>query len=160
MKPLAPNLHGPWLTGPGGRGPNLADVRVLNLDHVAVAVVDLDMAISEYRRQYGIEPLYREVVPSQGVEEAMLPVGGSHVQLLQPLGPETPVGRFLDSRGPGLHHVAFAVVSIEAALDHLRREGVRLVDDEPRVGGGGHRIAFVHPGELAGTLIELVELRA
>ena len=135
-------------------------MRLLNLDHVAIAVENLDHAVAEYRRQYAVEPIHREVVPDQGVEEAMIPVGGSFVQLLQPLGPETPVGRFLASRGEGLHHVAFAVVSISKALDHLRSEGVRLIDEEPRVGGGGHRIAFVDPGQLTGTLIELVELDA
>ena len=135
-------------------------MRLLNLDHVAIAVEDLDEAVAEYTRQYAVEPIYREVVSDQGVEEAMIPVGGSYVQLLQPLGPDTPVGKFLATRGEGLHHVAFAVVSISKALEHLRSEGVRLIDDEPRIGGGGHRIAFVHPGELTGTLIELVELDA
>ncbi len=133
-------------------------MKLLNLDHVAIAVADLDDAIAEYRRQYGVEPLYRETVKEQGVEEAMIPVGGSYVQLLQPLSDETPVGRFLAKNGPGLHHVAYAVPSIEAALEHLKAEGVRLIDREPRIGGRGARIAFVHPKELAGTLIELVEL--
>ncbi|MFQ5967745.1 MAG: methylmalonyl-CoA epimerase [Acidimicrobiia bacterium] len=135
-------------------------MRLLNLDHVAIAVENLDQAVSEYRRQYGVEPLYREVVSDQGVEEAMIPVGGSYVQLVQPLRADTPVGRFLASRGQGLHHVAFAVASIDDALAHLRSEGVQLIDEKPRVGGGGHRIAFVHPGQLASTLIELVELDA
>jgi methylmalonyl-CoA epimerase len=133
-------------------------VKLINLDHIAIAVADLDEAISEYRRQYGVEPLYREVVEEQGVEEAMIPVGGSFVQLLQPLSDETPVGRFVNKNGPGLHHVAYAVPSIEDALAHLKGEGVRLIDDFPRTGGRGARIAFVHPKELAGTLIELVEL--
>lgn len=133
-------------------------MKLINLDHVAIAVADLDQAIGEYRRQYGVEPLYREVVEEQGVEEAMIPVGGSFVQLLQPLSDETPVGRFVDKNGPGLHHVAYAVPSIEDALAHLKAEGVRLIDDVPRTGGRGAKIAFVHPKELAGTLIELVEL--
>ena len=133
-------------------------MKLINLDHIAIAVADLDEAISEYRRQYGVEPLYREVVEEQGVEEAMIPVGGSFVQLLQPLSDETPVGRFLIKNGPGLHHVAYAVPSIEDALAHLKGEGVRLIDDVPRTGGRGAQIAFVHPKELAGTLIELVEL--
>ncbi len=132
-------------------------MKLINLDHVAIAVSDLDEAIAEYRRQYDVEPLYREVVEEQGVEEAMIPVGGSFVQLLQPLSAATPVGRFLAKSGPGLHHVAYAVASIEDALDHLKREGVRLIDETPRIGGRGARIAFVHPKELAGTLIELVE---
>ena len=133
-------------------------MKLLNLDHVAIAVSDLDEAVAQYRRQYGVEPLYREIVEEQGVEEAMIPVGGSFVQLLRPLSDETPVGRFLIKNGPGLHHVAYAVPSIEDALDHLKSEGVRLIDESPRTGGRGAKIAFVHPRELAGTLIELVEL--
>lgn len=134
-------------------------MRLINIDHVAVAVRDLDATLAEYRRQYRVEPLYREVVEEQGVEEAMLPVGGSHIQLLQPLSPETPVGRFLEKHGEGLHHVAFAVPSIEDALEHLAAADVELIDRRARTGGGGHRIAFVHPRALAGTLIELVELQ-
>lgn len=133
-------------------------MKLLNLDHVAIAVESLDRALEGYRSRYRVEPLYRERVDDQGVEEAMIPVGGSFVQLLEPLGPETPVGRFLAKHGEGLHHVAYAVSSIEAALEHLRETGARLVDETPRVGGRGARIAFVHPADLAGTLIELVEL--
>ncbi len=128
-----------------------------NLDHVALAVHDLDTAIADYRRLFGAEPLHREVVEEQGVEEAMIAVGGSFVQLLQPLSEDTPVGRFLATRGEGLHHVALAVADIEGALKHLKQEGARLVDEEPRIGGGGARIAFVHPKAFAGTLVELVE---
>lgn len=145
------------MTG-SGEGNSLALVKLLNLDHVAMAVNDLDMAIDGYRTRYNVEPLYREVVEGQGVEEAMIPVGGSFVQLLEPLGPETPVGKFLSKNGEGLHHVAYTVSSIEIALDHLKASGARLIDEEPRVGGRGARIAFVHPADLAGTLIELVEL--
>jgi methylmalonyl-CoA/ethylmalonyl-CoA epimerase len=136
----------------------ISGVKLLNLDHVAIAVEDLDAAIEGYRNRYRVEPLYRETVQSQGVEEAMIPVGGSFVQLLEPLGPETPVGKFLSKHGEGLHHVAYAVASIEAALEHLAATGARLIDTEPRPGGRGARIAFVHPADLAGTLIELVEL--
>ena len=133
-------------------------MKILNLDHVAIAVEDLDAAIDGYRQRYNVEPLYREVVEEQGVEEAMIPAGGSFVQLLQPLGPETPVGKFVSKNGEGLHHVAYAVANIESALEHLENEGARLIDTEPRVGGRGARIAFVHPADLTGTLIELVEL--
>lgn len=129
-----------------------------NLDHVAVAVEDLDVAIEAHRAQYGAEPLYREVVEEQGVEEAMIPLGGSFLQLIAPLEQGSPVGRFLAKRGEGLHHIAFAVADIEAALAHLRQEGAELVDPEPRKGGRGTRIAFVHPRSFAGTLIELVEV--
>ncbi len=133
-------------------------MKLINLDHTAIAVHDLDAALDGYRRRYRVEPLYRETVESQGVEEAMIPVGGSYIQLLQPLGADTPVGRFLDRNGEGLHHVAFAVASIDLALEHLETQGARLVDPIARPGGRGTRIAFVHPGDLAGTLIELVEL--
>ncbi len=133
-------------------------VKLINLDHVAIAVHDLDASLSDYRNRYQVEPLYREEVAEQGVEEAMIPLGGSFVQLLQPLGPDTPVGRFLERHGEGLHHVAYAVASIDSALDHLKEQGARLVDEFPRSGGRGTRIAFVHPSDLGGTLIELVEL--
>lgn len=136
----------------------LLGVKLLNLDHVAIAVADLDAAIEGYRDRYRVEPIYREKVESQGVEEAMIPIGGSFVQLLEPLARETPVGRFLSKNGEGLHHVAYAVVSIEDALAHLAASGARLIDTAPRAGGRGARIAFVHPDDLGGTLIELVEL--
>jgi methylmalonyl-CoA/ethylmalonyl-CoA epimerase len=141
------------------RANTLPGVKLLNLDHVAIAVGDLDAAIEGYRTRYRVEPIYREKVESQGVEEAMIPVGGSFVQLLEPLAPETPVGRFLSKNGEGLHHIAYAVVSIEDALAHLADSGARLIDTEPRAGGRGARIAFVHPADLGGTLIELVELK-
>ncbi len=129
-----------------------------NLDHVALAVRDLDSSLAEYKRLFGSDPIYREIVAEQGVEEAMIAVGGSYVQLLQPLGPDTPVGKFIESHGEGMHHVALAVADIEAALNHLEEEGARLVDETPRIGGRGARIAFVHPKAFAGTLVELVEL--
>ncbi len=129
-----------------------------NIDHVAIAVDDIDVAIDGYRTLFNIEVVYREVVVEQGVEEAMLAVGGSFVQLLQPLSADTPVGKFLASRGEGLHHIAFAVPDILAALEHLKELDARLIDESPRIGGRGAKIAFVHPKELAGTLIELVEV--
>jgi methylmalonyl-CoA epimerase len=133
-------------------------VKLLNLDHVAIAVHDLDAAVEGYQARYGVTPLYREVVESQGVEEAMIPVGGSFVQLLGAMDGQSPVARFLERRGEGVHHLAFLVADIEAALEHLKAEGANLVDEVPRLGGRGARIAFVHPGDLTGTLIELVEL--
>lgn len=137
---------------------SLLPVKLLNLDHVGIAVTDLEAALDGYQARYGVGPLYREVVEAQGVEEAMIPVGGSFVQLLQPLAADTPVGRFLEKRGEGLHHVAFMVASIEIALEHLHQQGARLIDESSRPGGRGARIAFVHPADLGGTLIELVEL--
>lgn len=128
-----------------------------NIDHVAIAVHDLDATLARMKAQYGMEPVSREIVESQGVEEAMVPIGGSNVQVLQPLAPDSPIGRFLAKRGEGLHHIAFAVPDIDAALEHLESTGARLIDTEARIGGGGNRIAFVHPNAFAGTLIELVE---
>jgi methylmalonyl-CoA epimerase len=133
-------------------------VLLLNIHHTAVAVRDLDEALSDLAAQYGVVPQHREVIIEQGVEEAMVAIGGSNLQLLMPLGDDTPVGRFLSSRGEGLHHVAFQVVDIEAALAHLEESGVQLVDRVARRGGGGHRIAFVHPKAFGGALIELVEV--
>lgn len=135
----------------------LAGVLPYNLDHVGVAVNDLEEAIERFGLLYGAEPLYRHRVEEQGVEEAMIPVGGSFIQLLQPLAPDTPVGRFLASHGEGMHHVAFAVAEIETALQHLADEGSQLIDTQPRPSARGTRIAFVHPKDFAGTLIELVE---
>ncbi|HEX9854322.1 MAG TPA: methylmalonyl-CoA epimerase [Acidimicrobiia bacterium] len=129
-----------------------------NIDHVAIAVRDLEEAVERHMQLYGVEPLSTEVVESQGVIEAMIPIGGSYVQLIQPLGPETPVGRFIERRGEGLHHLAFAVSDIDDALRSLAEAGAVLVDEEPRTGGRGARIAFVHPRTMAGTLVELVEL--
>ena len=131
---------------------------VYNIDHVAIAVHELDAALAEYERKYKVTPISVETVPDQGVREAMIAIGGSHIQLLEPMGPDTAVGRFLERNGEGVHHIAFAVVDIDEALKHLASEGARLIDTEPRIGGGGHRIAFVHPADLAGTLIELVEV--
>ena len=134
------------------------ETMIYNIDHVAIAVHDLDEAIERHRQLYGAEPMWREVVEEQGVEEAMIPVGGSFVQLLAPLADSTPVGRFLTRYGEGLHHIAYAVADIDAALTDLRAQGARLIDETARTGGRGAKIAFVHPAAFAGTLIELVEL--
>jgi len=150
-------LPGAGSAGPAGPG-YPERVLLLNLDHVAVAVADLDAAIDRFGTLYRSAPLYREVVEDQGVEEAMIPLGGSHLQLLAPLGPDTPVGRFLERHGEGLHHVAYAVPDIEAALAHLAAEGAELIDREPRMGGGGRRVGFVHPRSGNGVLVELVEI--
>jgi len=129
-----------------------------NVHHVGIAVNDLDEAIASHTGLYGGEVLYRELIESQGVTEVMIPLGGTSIQLLQPTTEDTPVGRFLAKRGEGLHHIAYAVADIEAALAHLVAEGVELIDVKPRRGGGGHKIAFVHPRAFAGTLIELIEV--
>lgn len=129
-----------------------------NIHHVAIAVTDLDSSLQEFADQYNVVPISREVVEDQGVEEAMIAIGGSHIQLLEPRTADSSVGRFLERNGEGMHHIAFAVTNIDTALEHLRDQGARLIDETPRRGGGGHRIAFVHPKDLAGTLIELVEV--
>jgi methylmalonyl-CoA epimerase len=128
-----------------------------DIDHVGIAVVDLDEAVEHYRRTLGLEPVHRERMRDQGVEEVLFAVGGSYVQLLGPLGPDTPVGRFLERSGPGLHHVAYRVVSVADALERLRASGVPLVDQTPRSGSRGTTIAFVHPRGMGGVLVELVQ---
>lgn len=130
---------------------------VTRVDQIAIAVPDLDEALALFERAFGLRASSREVVASDGVEEAVLDVNGVAIQLLAPTAPGTPVDRFLASRGPGLHHVGLAVRSVADALDHLRAEGVALVDEEPRTGGGGHTVAFVHPRGTGGVLVELVE---
>jgi methylmalonyl-CoA/ethylmalonyl-CoA epimerase len=128
------------------------------IDHVGIAVEDLDSAVERYRQTLGVEPAHRERVESQGVEEVLLPVGTSFIQLLGALGPDTPVGRFLERRGPGVHHLGFRVDDVASALDQLRGEGVRLIDDTPRPGSRGTTIAFLHPKGMDGVLVELVQL--
>jgi methylmalonyl-CoA/ethylmalonyl-CoA epimerase len=127
------------------------------IDHVGVAVDDLDAAIALHEQAYGLTFAHREVVEAQGVEAVLLDVGESHVELLRPLQPDTAVGRFLASRGPGLHHVAYRVDDIEAALDALRDRGLQLIDETPRVGIRDSRVAFVHPQSAGGVLTEIVQ---
>jgi methylmalonyl-CoA/ethylmalonyl-CoA epimerase len=127
------------------------------IDHVGIAVVDLEAAVERYRRLFGLEPAHRERVEDQGVDEVLFPVGDGFVQLLGPLGPETPVGRFLARRGPGMHHLAYRVGDLTATLDSLRSAGVRLIDEGPRPGSRGTSIAFVHPSAMGGVLMELVQ---
>ena len=134
-------------------------IGLTDVDHVGLACVDLDASVADYRRVLGVEPSHRKRVVDQGVEEVLFPGGTSYVQLLGALGPDTPVGRFLASRGPGLHHVAYRVRDIEAALAALREDGVRLIDAAPRPGSRGTLIAFVHPASMGGVLVELVQER-
>jgi methylmalonyl-CoA/ethylmalonyl-CoA epimerase len=130
---------------------------ILGVHHVGIAVDDLETAVERYRRTLGIEPSHRERIEDQGVEEVLFDVGGSAIQLLGALGPETPVGTFLNRRGPGVHHVAYGVADVASALERLRAEGVRLVDEAPRRGSRGTTIAFVHPSGMGGVLVELVQ---
>jgi methylmalonyl-CoA epimerase len=127
------------------------------IDHIGVAVEDLDAAIELYGGPFGMPEQHRETVEEQGVEAVLLDVGEGHVELLRPLSDDTPVGKFLQKRGPGLHHVAYQADDIEAALDALRERGVGLIDERPRVGIQGKRVAFLHPRSTGGVLTELVE---
>jgi methylmalonyl-CoA/ethylmalonyl-CoA epimerase len=136
----------------------LGGVIVLDdIDHVGIATADLEAEVERYRRAFGVEPVHRETVEAQGVEEVLFRAGTSYVQLLRPLGPDTPVGRFLARRGEGVHHVGYRVADIRAAVDRLDREGVRLIDREPRPGSRGTMVAFVHPRAMGGVLVELVQ---
>jgi methylmalonyl-CoA/ethylmalonyl-CoA epimerase len=127
------------------------------IDHVGVAVEDIDAAIELYRGSFGMELAHRERVEEQGVEAVLLDVGDGHVELLSPLGPETPVGRFMAKNGAGLHHVAYAVDDIDAALERIAAAGIRLIDREPRIGIRESRVAFLHPRSTGGVLTEIVE---
>jgi methylmalonyl-CoA/ethylmalonyl-CoA epimerase len=127
------------------------------IDHVGLAVDDLDAAVDHYRSTFGVEPAHRERVEAQGVEEVLFEIGGSYIQLLGALGPQTPVGRFLQRNGAGMHHVAYRVADIERALEDLKRRGIRLIDDTPRMGSRGTIIGFVHPASMGGVLVELVQ---
>ena len=131
---------------------------ILDIDHVGIAVDDLEGSVERYRRTLGVEPSHRERVEDQGVEEVLFPVGTSFIQLLGSLGADTPVGRFLATRGPGVHHVAYRVDDLAASLTRLRDEGVRLVDEMPRRGSRDTLIAFVHPKGMGGVLVELVQV--
>jgi methylmalonyl-CoA/ethylmalonyl-CoA epimerase len=127
------------------------------IDHIGVAVEDLDEAIALYSERLGMELEHRETVDEQGVEAVLLGVGESHVELLRPLGPDTAVGKFLAREGPGLHHVAYGTDDIESAIESARGAGLRLIDEQPRIGMRGSRVAFLHPKSTGGVLTELVE---
>jgi methylmalonyl-CoA epimerase len=127
------------------------------LDHVGVAVDDLDAAIALYEGTFRMPLAHRETVDEQGVEAVLLDVGASHVELLRPLGPETAVGKFLAQRGPGLHHVAYRVDDIDTVLGQLKDDGIRLIDAEARTGIRRSRVAFLHPKATGGVLTEIVE---
>lgn len=127
------------------------------IDHIGVAVEELEPALELYRDSFQLQLAHREVVEEQGVEAVLLDVGENHVELLAPLGPETPVGKFLARQGPGLHHVAYQVTDIDATLAALSQAGLALIDERPRTGIRGSRVAFVHPRATGGVLTEIVE---
>jgi methylmalonyl-CoA/ethylmalonyl-CoA epimerase len=138
--------------GEGGRMSELNQI-----DHVGIAVRDLDAATDEYRAAFGVEPAHRERVQEQGVDEVLFAVGTSYIQLLGALGPDTPVGRFLERRGEGVHHVGYRVTDVASTLERLGRAGLRLVDEAPRRGSRGTMVGFVHPNSFRGVLVELVQ---
>jgi len=127
------------------------------IHHVAYVVADIDAALDRLGATFGLRPLVREVMADQGVEAALCGPAGAAVELIRSLDDDGPVARFLEARGEGLHHVAFEVDDLEAALADLRARGAELIDDRPRVGLGGHLVAFVHPRSANGVLTELVE---
>ena len=127
------------------------------IDHVGVAVGDLDAALTLYEASYGMTLVHRETVEEQGVEAVLLDVGENHVELLSPLGDDTPVGKFLAKKGPGLHHIAYQVADIEATLKSLSDAGLRLIDEQPRIGIRSSRVAFLHPASTGGVLTEIVQ---
>ena len=127
------------------------------IDHIGVAVEDIDAALALYRDSFEMELAHRETVESQGVEAVLLDVGDGHVELLAPLGPDTPVGKYMARNGAGLHHVAYAVDDIDAALEKIAAAGIDRIDQEPRTGIRQSRVAFLHPRSTGGVLTEIVE---
>jgi methylmalonyl-CoA epimerase len=127
------------------------------IDHIGVAVEDIEASLELWRERFQMEVAHREVVQEQGVEAVLLDVGENHVELLAPLGADTPVGKFLAKKGPGLHHVAYQVADIDATLATLKQAGMALIDEQPRVGIRGSRVAFLHPRATEGVLTEIVE---
>lgn len=127
------------------------------IDHIGVAVEEIERALELWRDRLELDVGHREISQEQGVEAVLLDVGADHVELMAPLGPDTPVGKFLAKRGPGLHHVAYTVSDIDATLAALGQAGVKLIDKRPRAGLRDSRVAFVHPKAVGGVLIEVVE---
>jgi methylmalonyl-CoA/ethylmalonyl-CoA epimerase len=127
------------------------------IDHVGVAVPSIDSALALYRDALGMPLVHRETVTEQGVDAALLDVGDGHIELLEPLDPDTAVGKYLSRRGPGLHHVAYRVVSVEETLEACAAAGLRLIDETPRMGIRGSRVAFLHPSSTGGVLTEIVQ---
>ncbi len=127
------------------------------IDHIGVAVEDLDESIALYRDRLGMREQHRETVEEFGVEAALLEIGDAHVELLTPIQPDSAVARFLEKNGPGMHHVAYRTTDIDAALERMSQAGVRMIDEQPRTGIRESRVAFVHPKSTGGVLTEIVE---
>ncbi len=141
-----------------GRGARLSSgmLKIKRIDHVAIAVTDIDSAEAKWKEAFGLTSTVREVVASQKTEAVLLPIGESNIELIAPRGNDG-LAKFLEKRGPGLHHIAVEVEGIESALALLKGLGVPLIDEAPRVGARGHKVAFVHPKATGGVLVELVE---
>jgi methylmalonyl-CoA/ethylmalonyl-CoA epimerase len=135
-------------------------MKALKVDHIGVAVENLDAALAVYSGILGLELKGTEVVEQQKVKTAFLPIGGSEIELLESTDPEGPIGKFIAARGQGMQHIAFRVEDIDAALAELKARGVRLIDEKARYGAGGARIAFIHPKATGGVLVELCERKA
>lgn len=126
------------------------------IDHIGVAVEDIDDALSLYAEKFEMAIQHRETVEAQGVEAVLLEIGDSHVELMRPLGPDTPVGKFIENRGVGMHHVAYRVDDVAAELARLKARGLELIDETPRIGIRNSTVAFIHPKSAGGVLVELV----
>ena len=135
----------------------MSDPVLTEIDHVAIAVRDLDGAVDYYRSTYGVEPVHREVVEKDGVEEVLLRVAESYIQLLTPVRDDSPVAKYLEKKGEGLHHIGYRVADCAAALQAVKDQGGQVIDQQPRPGSRGTTVAFVHPKTAFGTLIELVQ---
>jgi methylmalonyl-CoA/ethylmalonyl-CoA epimerase len=129
----------------------------MKIDHIGIATRELKEATAVWRDALGLRVEFTEDVAEQGVRIAMLPIGEAHIELLEPLTQESPVGKFLEKRGPGIHHIAIRVDDIQAALGQLKEKGARLIDETPRIGAGGCLVAFIHPSSTNGVLLELVQ---
>lgn len=129
----------------------------MKIDHLGIATKGIDEALRFWEDALGLKSVHTEVVEDQKVRVAMLPVGDSRVELLEPISDDSPISKFLEKRGGGIHHIAVEVDDIEAALDNLRSKGMRLIDEKPRTGAEGCRVAFIHPSSANGVLLELVE---
>ena len=129
----------------------------MKIDHIGIATRQLKEATALWRDALGLEVDSTDEVNEQGVRVVMLPIGDTHIELLEPLTPESPVGKFLDKRGPGIHHIAIRVDDIRVTLSHLKEKGARLIDETPRIGAGGCLVAFIHPSSTNGVLLELVQ---
>ena len=129
----------------------------MKVDHIGIATPEIEQALAVWRDALGLSVDSTDEVAEQGVRVAMLEIGDTHIELLEPLGDDSPVAKFLQKRGPGIHHVAVRVTDIRASLAHLKEKGTRLIDETPRTGAGGCLVAFVHPSSANGVLLELVQ---